>query len=110
MSKTYNNRYVKRHHSIKSMNYYQLRIYKDIDKKISPQYDKTVTCNISVSESSQCTMEFHPEVSDVPVDIGTKLSITSLENPTWHTDVDKQYTSAMSCNISQSQYLCQKLQ
>ena len=55
-------------------------------------------------------MEVHPEVSDVPVDIGTKLSTTSLENPTWHTDVDKQYTSVISCNISQTQYLCQKLQ
>ena len=55
-------------------------------------------------------MEVHKEVSDVPVDIGTKLSTTSLENPTWHTDVDKQYTTAISCNISQTQYLCQKLQ
>ena len=55
-------------------------------------------------------MEVHPKVSDVPVDTATKLSTTSLENPTWHTDVDKQYTSTISCNISQTQYLCQKLQ
>ena len=55
-------------------------------------------------------MEVHPQVSDVPIDIGTKLSTTSLENPTWHTDVDKQYTSAISCNIFQTQYECQKLQ
>ena len=53
-------------------------------------------------------MEVHPEVSDVPVDTATKLSTTSLENPTWHTDVDKQYTSMISCNISQTQYLCSK--
>ena len=110
MSKTYNNIYVKRHHFTKSINYYELRIYKDIAKKISLQYEKTVTCNISVSESSGCTMEIHQEVSDLPVDIGTKLSTTSLENPNWHTDMDKQYTTAISCNISQTQYLCQKLQ
>ena len=54
-------------------------------------------------------MEVHQEVSDLPVDIGTKLS-TSLENATWHTDVDKQYTTAISCNIYQTQYLCQKLE
>ena len=77
---------------------------------MSLQYYKTVTCNISVSESSQCTMEVQPEVSDVPIDIGTKLSATLLENPSWHIDVDKQYTSAISCNISQTQYLSQKLQ
>ena len=74
------------------------------------QYDKTVTCNISVSESSRCTMEVHPEVSDVPVDTATKLSTASLENPTWHTYVNKLYTSMISCNISQTQYSCQKLQ
>ena len=65
------------------MNYYELRIYKDIYKKISLQYYKTLLCNISVSESSQCVMEVDKEVLDVPVDIGRKLSKTSLENPTW---------------------------
>ena len=55
-------------------------------------------------------MEVHQEVSDLSVDIGIKLSTTSLENPTWHTDIDKQYTTVISCNISQTQYLCQKLQ
>ena len=55
-------------------------------------------------------MEVHQEVSDLPVDIGMKLSTTSLENPNWHTDMDKQYTTVISCNISQTQYLCQKLQ
>ena len=64
------------------------------------QYYKTLTFNISVSESSQCMMEVDKEVLDVPVDIGRKLSRTSLENPTWHMDVDKQYTTAISCNIS----------
>ena len=80
------------------MNYYELRIYKDRYKKISLQCHKTVTCNISVSESAQCMMEVDKE--DVPVDIGRKLSKTSLGNLMWHTDVDKQCTTAISCNIS----------
>ena len=63
-----------------------------------------------MSESSGCTMWVGPEVSDVPVDIARKLSTTLFENPTWHTDVDKQYTGMISCNISQTQYLPQKLQ
>ena len=78
-------------------------------KEIALQYEKSVTWNISVSASSQCMMEVQKELSDVPVGIGTKLS-TSLENPMWHTDVDKQYTTVISCNISHTQYLCQKLQ
>ena len=110
MSKTFNNIYVKRHPFTKSINYNELRIYKDISEKISLQCYKTVTCNISVSESSVCTMEVHQEVSDLPVDIGTKLLTTSLENPNWHTGMDKQHTTVISCNISQTQYLCQKLQ
>ena len=79
MSKTYNNIYVKRHHFTKSMNYFELRIYKDIYKEIVLQYEKSVTCNISVSASSKCMMEVQKEVSDVPVDIGKKLSTTSLK-------------------------------
>ena len=85
------------------MNYFQLKISKYIYKKISLQYYKTVTCNISVSQSSGCTIQIGPEVSDVPLDIARKLSTTSFENPTWHTDVDKQYTSTILCNISQTQ-------
>ena len=45
-------------------------------------------------------MEVHQEVLDTPVDIGMKLSTTSLENPNWHTDMDKQYTTVISYNIS----------
>ena len=67
---------------------------------MSLQYYKTVRCNISVSESFGFTMPVDPEVSDVPVDIARKLSTRSFKNPTWHTDVDKQYTTAISCNIS----------
>ena len=48
-------------------------------------------------------MPVGPEVSDVPVDIPRKLPTALFENPTWHTDMDKQYTSTKSCNISQSQ-------
>ena len=39
---------------------------------MSLQYNKTVTCNISVSESFECTMPVSPEVSDLPVDIARK--------------------------------------
>ena len=103
MSKIYNNIYVKRHHFTKSMNYYELRIYKDIYKEIALQYEKSVTCNISVSASSQCMMEVQKEVSDVPVDTETKLSISSLENPMWHTDVDKQYTTVADATSGREQ-------
>ena len=85
------------------MNYYELRIYKDICKEIALQYEKSVTCNISVSASSQCMMEVQKEVSDVPVDIGTKLSTTSLENPMLHTDVDKQYTTVADATSGREQ-------
>ena len=47
-------------------------------------------------------------MSDVPVDIGTKLWTTSLENPTWQTDVDKKCTTVIWCNISQTQYFMSK--
>ena len=77
---------------------------------MSLQYNKTVTCNISVSESFECTMPVGPEVSDLPVDIARKVSTRSFDNPTWHSDVDKQYTTAISCNISETPYFCQKLQ
>ena len=43
------------------------------------QCHKTVTCNISVSESSQCTMEVDKDVLDVPVEIGKKV----IKNITW---------------------------
>ena len=72
------------------MNYYELRIYEEICKKISLQYKKTVTCNISVSEYSGCTTPVSPQLSDLPADIEAKLSTRLYENPKWHTDVDKQ--------------------
>ena len=46
-------------------------------KKISLQYKKTVTCNISVSESSGCTTPVHQQLSDLYTDIEAKLSTTS---------------------------------
>ena len=91
------------------MNYYELRIYEQICKNISLQYQETVTCNISVSESSRCTTPVSEQVSHLPADIDRKLSMTSYENPTWHKDVDKQQTSVISCKISPTQYLSQKL-
>ena len=62
-----------------------------------------------MSESSGCTTPVSQQVSDLPADIERKLSMTLYENLTWHADVDKQYTSAISCKISQTQYLSQKL-
>ena len=62
-----------------------------------------------MTESSGCITRVSPEVLDVPAAIERKLSTTSFENPTWHIDVDKQHTSAISCKISQTQYLSLKL-
>ena len=62
-----------------------------------------------MSELSGCSTQVSPEVSDVPAEIARKLSTTSFENPTWHTDVDNQHKTPISCNISQTQYLFQKL-
>ena len=53
-------------------------------------------------------MEVHQEGSELHVDIGTTLLTTSLENPKWHTDMDKQYTTAISCNISLNSILMSK--
>ena len=91
------------------MNYNELRIYEEICKETSLQYQKNVTCNISVSELSGCTTPVSQQVSDLPADIQRKLSMTLYENPTWHTHMDKQHTSAISCKISQTQYLSWKL-
>ena len=49
-----------------------------------------------MSESSGCSTQVSPEVSDVPTEIARKLSTTSFENPTWYTDVDKQHTTPIS--------------
>ena len=68
-------------------------------------------CNISVSESSLCTREISGQLADFPAEITEKLSKTSYENKKkWHTDVDKQDPSAISCKVPQTQYLCLKLQ
>ena len=62
-----------------------------------------------MSESSACTTQVSPQLADLPADIEGKLSTTSYENPKWHTDVDKHDPSAISCKISQTQYLSLKL-
>ena len=110
MSETYmniyvKNIYVKKPHFTQNINYNELRIYEEMSKKISLQYQKMITCNISVSESSGCITPVNQQVSELPADIEKKLSMTSYENPSWHTDADKQHTSAISCKISQMQYL-----
>ena len=90
------------------MNYYELRIYEQICKKISFQYHKTVTCNISVSESSASATHVSAPPSDLPPEIESKLSLMSYDNAIWHTDFNKQDLSATSCKISQTQYQCLK--
>ena len=47
-------------------------------------------------------------MSDLPPEIESKLSSITYDNQTWHTDVNKQDPSAISCKISQTQYLCLK--
>ena len=43
---------------------------------------------------------------DVPPAIESKISDVSYDNATWHTDFCKQDTSATSCKIFQTLYLC----
>ena len=38
-------------------------------------------------------MEIDKDISEVPVEITNKLSKTPLENATWHSDVEKGYTT-----------------
>ena len=102
------NKYVKKPHITQNMNYYELRIHEKYVKKISFQYHKTVTCNISVSESSASAMHVSAQLSDLPLEIESKVSSNSYDNPTWHTDVNKQDPSATLINIPQTQYLCLK--
>ena len=71
----------------KSINYFELRIYKDISKKFHCNMKKTVTCNILVSESSGCTMEVNQQVSDLPLDIGMKI----IDNITWKSELAPRY-------------------
>ena len=64
-------------------------------KNISFQYHKTVTHNISVSQSSA-------SVTHLPPAILSKLSSMSYDKATWHTVFYKQDPSATSCMISQT--------
>ena len=84
----------KKHHVTKNMYYHEWRIYANIYKRISVQYHKNVTSNISVHESSQNTMEIDKAISEVPVEITNKLSKMPLENATWYSDFEKGYTTA----------------
>ena len=83
------------------MIYYQLNIDEQICKKISFQYHKTVTCNISVSQSSASVTHVTASPSDLSPAIQSMLSSMSYDNATWHTDFYKQGPSATSCKISQ---------
>ena len=62
-----------------------------------------------MSESSVCTREVTGQPADLPAEIVDKLTKMSYENDKWHLDVDKEDPSAISCKISQTQYLSQKL-
>ena len=92
------------------MNYKHLNIYKQMCKKISCQYDKTVTFNISAGQSSESKTHGTSTQPDLPLAIKSKISSVSCDNATWHTDVCKQDASATSCKILQTQYLCLKVQ
>ena len=61
-----------------------------------------------MSESSASATQVSLQLSDLPSEIESKLSVISYENPKWHTDVDEQDPSATSCKIFQTQYLCLK--
>ena len=43
---------------------------------------------------------------DLPPGIETKISTVPCDSATWHTDYYKQDTSATSCKIFQTLYLC----
>ena len=64
---------------------------------------KTLTCNISGSESYGHSTEISPELSHIPAEIAKKYS-ASLDNPTWNTYMDNYNTTPIACNISQTQY------
>ena len=84
------------------MNYKCLNIYKQICKKIPCQHDKTVTFNISVSQSSESETHGTSTQPYLPLAIRSKISSVSYDNATWHTDFCKQDASATSCKILQT--------
>ena len=91
------------------MNYNHCNIYKLICKyvkKKSCQYHKTVTFNISVSQSSKSQTHGTATPPDLPPAIESKISSVSYNNATWHTDFCKQDASATACKICQTLYLC----
>ena len=44
--------------------------------------------------------------ADLPSAIQSKISDVSYENTRWHSDICKEDTSATSCKIFQTLYLC----
>ena len=54
---------------------------------------KNVTSTILAHELSQHTTQIDQDMSELPVEITKKLSATTLESPTWHTDIQKGNTS-----------------
>ena len=78
-------------------------------KKLSCQYLKPATFNISVSQSSEPQTHGTATPSDLSPAIQIKICSVSYDNATWHTDFFKQDPSAMLCKICQTQYLCLKV-
>ena len=88
------------------MNYNHWNIYKQICKKMSCQYHKTVTFNISVTQSSESQTHGTATSPDLPPAIESKICSVSYDSAAWHTDFCKQDASATSCKIFQTLYLC----
>ena len=72
------------------------------------QYQKTLTCNISGSEPHGQTIEVSQEVSPISLQIANTCA-TTLDNPSWNTNVDNYNTTPIACKIYETQYPCQSI-
>ena len=79
-----------------------------ICKKIYIQYKKTLAYNISGHEQQGDRRKDTVEVTDIPVQVDETCGI-SLDNPSWHVDVDNHNTTSTACKIYQTQYPCQSI-
>ena len=64
--------------------------------------------NISGHEQHGDTRKVTEEVTHIPVKVAETCGI-SLDNLNWHTDVDNNNTTPISCKIYQTQYPCQSI-
>ena len=63
---------------------------------------------MSGSEPHGHTTEVSQEVSHIPLQIANTCA-TSLDNPSWHTNVDNCNTTPIASKIYQTQYPCQSI-